>query len=57
MEFNITNVELQCRICLDSQESTEEMTPLFDLMEGDFTLSYIFTNITNIEVSRKYYTP
>lgn len=50
MELAVVSIDLQCRICLDIQESEEEMTSLFEIMEGDFTLSDILTNISNIVV-------
>lgn len=50
MDLAAIRIDLQCRICLDIQESQEEMTSLFEIMEGDFTLSDILTNISNIEV-------
>lgn len=51
MDLNLTSIDLQCRMCLDMQQSREEMTSLFEMMEGNFTLSDIFTNISNIDVS------
>lgn len=51
MDFNLVRIDLQCRICLDIQKSEEEMTSLFEMMEGEFTLSDILTNISNIEVA------
>lgn len=51
MEFKVVSIDLQCRICLSIQQSEEEMTSLFEMMDGDFALSDILKNISNIEVN------
>lgn len=54
MEMNAIRIDLQCRICLVFQQSEEDMTSLFEMMEGDFALSDILKNISNIEVTSTF---
>lgn len=50
-ELNIISIEQQCRICLEIRHSKEEMTSLFQNLDGEFTLANIVKNISNFEVA------
>lgn len=53
MEGVVTNINLQCRICLDMAQTEDEVYAFFEPTEQDFILADVFKHISGFEVRKQ----